>query len=316
MRQSLTIKLISLAVSSYMLLALGWWTLLLLNKNEKLKDVQNYLDTNNIDYSLITDEKFASQKTMILGEGFSFGIALVLGIYMLYRVYKKELIVEQSKANFQMSITHELKTPVTAIKLTLDTLKRKLNLQDSLLDIYNQGNSSAVRLDNLINKLLLANRLDSANTYSKEPLDILSILKNRMTLFHKLYPDFTIKMESDNLMSLVLFDREGFISVVDNIIENAYKYSDKEKKLTIQSYRSNKILKLNFKDEGIGIPVDKSKKVTEKFYRIGDEMTRTSKGTGLGLYIVNKILKDHKTSFAIKQHREKGVDFEIQLNII
>jgi len=317
MKQTSSIKIIALIVASYMLLAIGWWTVLLLNKNEQLKEAQNILDQKNIASNIITIEKFNSQRVMIMGEGIAFCLALILGIYLLYRVFRKELLIEKSKANFQMSITHELKTPVTAIKLTLDTLKRKLSLNSELQEVHLQGSKAASRLDNLINKFLVINQLDGNYSYEKEPILVVDLIAERVAFFKKMYPDFQISISNDSMHEKIMFDRESFISVLDNIIENAYKYSNERKKkldITVQSL--NKYFLLNFKDYGVGIEEKYRKVVFNKYFRIGDEMTRFKKGTGLGLYIVGKILDDHQVKYEIKQHENHGINFEIKIPII
>jgi two-component system, OmpR family, sensor histidine kinase CiaH len=114
--------------------------------------------------------------------------------------------------------------------------------------------------------------------------------------------DPEIDMNGDPLLLQIL---------VNNLIENAIKYSPKEGTITCRLQKKNKTILLQVADEGPGIPDDERKRVFEKFYRIGNETTRTTKGTGLGLYLCKKIVEDHRGSIKVAANLPRGSIFMV-----
>ena len=103
--------------------------------------------------------------------------------------------------------------------------------------------------------------------------------------------------------------------LVNNLIENAVKYSPKEAAIECSLHKRNKTVLLQVIDEGPGIPDNEKKKVFEKFYRIGNETTRTTKGTGLGLYLVKKIVQDHHGSIRVTNNLNRGCNFMVSFTM-
>ncbi|MEY3423159.1 MAG: hypothetical protein RIR48_3489, partial [Bacteroidota bacterium] len=185
-------KYLSYGVMVYMLLALIWWTVLLSRNNELLfhknLEVQN-ITQNNIT-TLSAGEKsiydtlkgdFINKKYMILGEGLVFGISLIIGMWMIQKAYNKEIENTQKQKNFLLSITHELKTPITSISLISDTLmKRKLNpeTQSQMLKSINEENK---RLEVLVSNLLMTARLENNYIFNFDKNSVVELLDN----FHK-----------------------------------------------------------------------------------------------------------------------------------
>ena len=102
--------------------------------------------------------------------------------------------------------------------------------------------------------------------------------------------------------------------LVNNLLENALKYSPKEKTIRLLFKKENDKIYLHVIDEGEGIPASEKKKIFEKFYRSGNEATRTAKGTGLGLYLCKKIVQDHKGRIEVKDNHPNGCIFTVTLN--
>jgi signal transduction histidine kinase len=98
---------------------------------------------------------------------------------------------------------------------------------------------------------------------------------------------------------------------VSNLLENANKYSPKDKAITIELTENTEAIHLSVKDEGCGIGKEEKKNVFKKFYRVGDERTRTTKGTGLGLYLCKKIAEDHGGSIAVEDNQPQGSNFTV-----
>ncbi len=307
-------------------MALLWWAILLLRHNQEIFNLkiellkeqqQNILGISEIDivdlehYPALMDT-LKREKNMIVGEGVVFGITLIIGIFLIYNASKRVLLASEKQKNFLLSITHELKSPLASIILILSTfVKRKLPY-DTIKELSNDGLGESIRLEELFNKILTATRIDKAYEFNFELVDFSSFLNNLVTSFQKLYPDGKISLNIEPNINLKI-DKEGMVSVIKNLLENAYKYSPNSKEINVSlNSESDKII-MTFSDHGIGIPKEERKKVFEQFYRIGNEDTRESKGTGLGLYITKKVILAHGGKIEIKESDSGGTKVVISL---
>jgi hypothetical protein len=109
-------------------------------------------------------------------------------------------------------------------------------------------------------------------------------------------------------------DRTSFPSIILNLFENAVKYSPDDSTITLALKRQNGKIVLSLADEGLGISDEEKKNIFQKFYRVGNEDTRKTKGTGLGLFIVNYLVQQHNGLVSVKNNTPKGSVFEIVFN--
>lgn len=300
-----------------MVAALAWWTLLLYNKNEELYKYQRaFIQQDVIDNlpDLATiHAKYDRQKIMILGEGFVFAVLLIIGILIINRAAKREFQIASMKNNFLLSVTHELKSPLASIKMILETLLNKPMLDsDKRNNISSNALKETNRLESMINKLLLSTKIEDHYQYNYEEIDIKSFLSNVISRYGYQGESHRIQLDCHDGISAEL-DKEAIQSVITNLVENAIKYSAKEDSITIRVETKNKELIIDCIDQGSGIPDVEKKEVLNKFYRIGNEEFRTTDGSGLGLFIVKKIIDAHKGSFDILDNKPKGTIMRIHL---
>ena len=300
-------------------MALIWWTILLHSKNKEVYVAKLEL-INSMPQEAATTNTVATltatykrQANMILGEGVVFGVSLLIGIWLIQRSFIRELETKERQNNFLLSITHELKSPLTAINLSLETLIRRKFDQETVNDIAGSALTESHRLEKLINDLLLASRLDHSYHFCMAKFDLSALTSD--TIFR--YND---KSESVNISSNIqagieiIGDSKALEKVITNLLENAIKYGDKspiDVELSKATHNSYAVLKV--KDNGPGIPVKERQKIFQKFYRMGSEHTRTSKGTGLGLYIIKKISEGHQGTVSFQENKPKGSIFEVKL---
>lgn len=254
--------------------------------------------------------------TMILGEGSIFLFILVVGAYVMITSHKRELKLSEQKRNFLLSVTHELKSPLASIKLTIQTiLKRNLEeqkrnefLSNSLKDIE--------RLDDLVENMLLATKIENSSyTYPMEEFDFSDLTSkiasrlqvhacgNERLIYTDVQPGIKIKGDSFALAS-----------VVTNLIENGIKYSTPCSTLTVKLSQVQHKVILTVTDQGIGIADIEKGKIFNKFYRVGSENTRKTKGTGIGLFIVKNVVEKHKGQIFVRDNQPKGTVFEVVFN--
>ena len=228
-----------------------------------------------------------------IGEGCIFMLLILVGAVYIFRATRRQLLLGQQQQNFMMAVTHELKTPIAITTLNLETLqKRKLDESQQQRIVANSLQETT-RLNDLCNNILLTAQLEAEQTNAaNEDLDLSALAQDCVTRSQNRYPARTFHFEAADDAAI---HGEAFMlqMLVNNLLENAVKYSAKEAPITVRVKNETDKVLLQVVDEGCGIPDEEKKKVFQKFYRIGDERTRTSKGTGLGLYLCRRIMKNH-----------------------
>jgi signal transduction histidine kinase len=311
-----------------MLLAFVWWAMLLhiknndafLAKKELLQRV--FIDNGSISQPqdlyfrpefLSLKNKYDHQEMMIYGEGLVFVFSLFFGIYMINLGYKSKVDSEKQTRNFLLSITHELKSPLTSIRLALETIQKRDLDNEKKIKLCSNGIEESDRLINLVNDLLLAARVESSYKPLLEKIDIQEKISLSVQSCKQRCPDAVIEWEPNSRPIFIMADDMGIRSAIDNLIDNALKYSFQSKYLKISIAENDDKVIIRFADHGIGISDEFKRKIFDKFYRVGSEDTRKTKGTGLGLFIVSEIVRIHHGKINVSNNLPKGSIFEITL---
>jgi two-component system, OmpR family, phosphate regulon sensor histidine kinase PhoR len=248
---------------------------------------------------------------MIIGEGLVFFLILIFGLWRIIRSIKKENELAKRQSNFLLSVTHELKTPLASTKLYLQTLlkrnfdaeKREELLEKTLLE--NQ------RLEEIVEAILISTRIDNQTLeIHKEKIDLNGEIKKIIEHFKKkINADIIVLNEQKNIQ----LESDLFMlrTIIMNLLENAIKYAGTKEKIEIDLVQEESSVKIRIKDFGPGIPADKQKIIFQKFVRLENEETRTSKGTGLGLFIVKEFTKLCGGDINFYPNENKGSVFEL-----
>ncbi len=248
-----------------------------------------------------------------MGEATVFVTLIGIGAFYVIRSFYKEFSLAKRQKNFSLSVTHELKTPIASTRLFAETLLNRKELseekkQSSLEKIIQEQD----RLQQLVDKILLASSIgESDQKLSYKPIAIRAFINNIIES-NSIYK--SIENNIDKKL-VVTIDDFFFTSVIQNLLDNARKYSSKEDVIVIESKIDSSHLLLSFFDQGIGVPDKEKSKIFEQFYRVEDEDTRSYKGTGLGLYLVNEIVKMHGAKIFCKNNHPKGSIFTIQFKL-
>ncbi|MBX7151541.1 HAMP domain-containing histidine kinase [bacterium] len=242
------------------------------------------------------DSRSDRKTAMFVSEGVFFCILLLVGIYLMFLAFRREVLLQSYQKNFILSVTHEFKSPLASLKLYIQTLssrevpleKRKNFLIHSLHDVE--------RLEKLVENVLEAARLDRDDyQYVMKPLDLSEVAQQSLKKIEHYANEETVQLDTDIHSSVVIKgDQHAIYSVFDNLIENAVKYSVTPKKISIKLYTLQRQAVFEIRDNGVGIEKKEMEWIFQKFYRVGNEMTRNTKGTGIGLFIVKKIVTRHK----------------------
>ena len=250
------------------------------------------------------------------GEGSIFLLVIMAGALVFYKAVRRQFKISQEQQNFMMAITHELKTPIAVAKLNLETMqKRKLDESQQQRLIYNTI-SETNRLDTLCNNMLISSQIEAGGyRFIKEEIDLGKLVDNCTEEFITRYPNRIINKNIEKEI-FITGDPMLLQIAVNNLIENALKYSPKDMPVGINLELNDTVAELQVTDNGPGIEDDEKQKVFAKFYRLGNEATKRAKGTGLGLYITRKIVKNHGGNIFILNNTNAGSIFTIQLAVI
>ena len=303
----------------YILLQFVWWSYLLVQLNnevyqQKIENIQHRSLTPDIQLS---EEKILQSKVherwwMVIGEGGVFLTLLLFGSIQTLRSFRKEMNLARQQKNFLLSITHEFKSPLASVKLYLQTLLKHDLDKEKKESFLNSAIADTDRLDNLVENALLANIIDHKGySFNKEDVNLSALVRLIVQRFQSV-PGFKNKIETD-LQEGIMFhaDKTAFSLLLNNILENAVKYSPEHSLIKIKLEKKNEKIYLAVSDEGVGIPDGEKQKVFQKFYRVGKEETRSTKGTGLGLFIVKYIVEHHNGKISVRNNNTKGSIFEI-----
>jgi two-component system, OmpR family, phosphate regulon sensor histidine kinase PhoR len=308
----------------YIFASFIWWSYLLItnNKNIMLQSREIlYIKYGNHGLSpeqvMQTEEyrklekQYKNQVFMVIGEGMVFMILLSAAIFQIWRSYRHELQLANQQRNFLLSITHELKSPLASIKLGLETIKKRDLERDAVKKITGNALQDTERLQQLVQDILLAAKFDDHSfKFVLSALNFSLFVNETIERIKRVHPERKIIAHIADKI-IINGDNQALTSLVSNIIENALKYSGPSSEVTITLAAGAENIILQVADEGIGIPDHEKEQIFKKFYRVGHEDTRKTKGTGLGLYIVKEIAEGHLAKIIIEDNQPKGSIFKI-----
>ncbi|MBI5661814.1 MULTISPECIES: HAMP domain-containing sensor histidine kinase [Ignavibacterium] len=281
--------------------------------------VSNYLIFEQV------GEKVSPQIVIDTPDVFPFvgGIVLLVGLsfsmVLIFRNLNVQIRLTRLYDNFIANITHELKSPLSSIQLYLETLNTRNVPAEKQKEFISQMIKDTARLQKLISTILEISALESRkNKVNFEVYDSCEIL-NR--LLKESAEQFRLKENTIGFKCLssakISIDINAFKMVIDNLIDNSIKYSTGELKINLIVKTSINKVEIHFSDNGVGISPEEQKNIFHKFYRIYDEDIPNVKGTGLGLYWVKEIIKNHRGKISVKSEgKGKGTTFIIELPVV
>ncbi len=246
-----------------------------------------------------------------------FALVLVgLTIYLVLSI--KSIRLHQRQVNFVDSVTHELKSPIAAVRLYLDTLRLRQGTLDAAqkAECYDVMEAELTRLEMLINQLLEVGRLERLGLESDpEDVTLAPLIQRSIRAacnHHKVMEEDTFDVDVE---PAIVHARQMVLEMVfGNLIDNAVKYAGNPPKVDVQVRVRHRKVVVRIADNGPGVPADQRKKIFDLFYRGGNELERTRKGTGLGLYIVRTLIHFLKGRVTVyDRFGQSGSIFEVEL---
>lgn len=282
------------------------------------RELRNNVDSvlNSVEYKIgdsAIQERFHTRNRQYIGEGLTFLIIILIGAGVVYTALRRTQLLSKQQHNFMLSITHELKSPIAAIKLNLETINKRKLTEEQLHMLLSRSIKETNRLNDLCNNLLLASQLESTRFKTADDrINLTGIVKEEVEQYiDRNTHSFLLDIKQDCFIS---GDKLLWKLVVSNLVENACKYSPKDSLVTVKLNKTDdQHWTLQVADRGDGISDEEKGKVFQKFYRVGSEESRHTKGTGLGLYIIAQIVDRHKGNIVVRDNEPRGSIFEITI---
>ncbi len=253
------------------------------------------------------------------------GLLLVISVtiftaYLLHRDVRRETRVAALRSQFVSSVSHELKTPISAVRafaelLDMGRVKSEQERAEYLRTIVGESE----RLSRLVDGVLEFSRIDQGKrVYRLQPVALEEVLRSaaRALDYSLAQGNFELRTEVDPAVPPVAADREALEQAVMNLLGNAMKYSGEDRRIDLSLSLEHNNAVIRVRDRGIGIPLEEQSRIFERFYRATDSDQRNIPGTGLGLALVDHIVKAHGGRVAVESLPGRGSTFSILLPIL
>jgi len=242
---------------------------------------------------------------------------LIFGLVLTIRAVSHELELARMKSDFVSTISHEFKSPLTSIRQIAEMLhsgrvpseERRRQYYDVLLE---QSERLSLLTENVLN---LARIEEGRKGFELQGTDPAALLQDVVTSMQDRvrHEGFSIELEIKKGLPMIMLDRDAVTQAITNLIDNAVKYSGGSRRVLVTASDEGASLQIAVKDLGIGIREEDLDKVFERFFRGGDELTRTVRGSGLGLALVREIVEAHHGNVRAESEPGKGSTFFIRL---
>ncbi len=305
------------AVSVLMLTQVAWWLDVF---SQNVNTIAELRKKNAILQGVINDpgviegiNSFAARKKlMFYSETFVFGVLTAVGLYLLFRALRLQEKARELQKQFIETVSHESKTPLTALKLRLESILEKSTHEPQLTKELTQSLEEVRRLASVFEKTLSLNRMENLG-FRFETVFFSELIKEVIRRMDPLFKQKNVNVWTSISGEIwVKGDLFGLQNLVQSLLENAVLYNDKsERKVSVELEEKNNEIRLKISDNGSGICDSEKTKIFEKFFR--GKSSRRVPGTGLGLYLAKHTVELHSGGIELKSSSEKGTQFEVVL---
>lgn len=291
----------------YILAQFVWWAVLLLRHDAELSTLRRESGTTRGPDGLHVSS--GSGAVMVLGEASVFLALLLLVMWLTYRAVRRDLRMASAQRNFLLAVTHELRTPIAAVKLQLQTLARHGLDETQRSSLLTTAAQETERLSLLTDKVLMATAGEDGLRLRPERTDVADAIRAAVDQARSTFAqDHVLELRAPQQLHAIA-DARALRSVLDNLIENAVKYSPLGSRIEVEVESDATTWRIMVSDEGPGIPEKERERIFERFYRAGSEETRERPGTGLGLYIVKQLMDRAHGRISVRRREPHGSIF-------
>ena len=227
--------------------------------------------------------------------------------------HEKILAAAKSRQDFTANVSHELKTPLTAISGYAELIENKMVDPEQQVRFARQIRSNAARLLNMINDILRLSELDDARQLAApQPVELLALAQEVCAGLQLQARQREVRLQCFGRPVTVSGDRELLKELLENLIQNAVRYNREGGFVQVTVKDTDRRAVLTVEDNGIGIPQDQQERVFERFYRVDKSRSRETGGTGLGLAIVRHIVQLHNARIQLTSAPDKGTKITVE----
>jgi len=311
-----------LLILGYIIAALVFWEMRLQQQNgriyaQEVITLRSQLDStrypNVYRYEMQQlNKKLESRTTQYVAEGTTFLIVILIGAAVVYGSFIRRMNLSRQQNNFMLAVTHELKSPLASIKLNLQTLDKHQLDEEKRRKLIERCINESNRLNDLCNNMLFTSQIEGRQY--KQAMEAFSLSDMAMDVSAEFAARYQRRFEQDIDDGCRIIGDQAMLRIaITNLVENALKYTPAQGTIRISVSTAGAAAVVQIADEGPGIPDDEKKRIFDKFYRVGNEESRKTKGTGLGLYLSSRIVRQHKGRLVVKDNEPHGTIFELQL---
>lgn len=241
---------------------------------------------------------------------------LLFGAWLVYKNVRREIQLSQIKSDFVSNVSHEIKTPLALINMYSETLEMgRINSEEKKNEYIKVIHKEANRLSRMVNKILNFSKIESGKRkYNFVETELNEVVNQIVSTYqhHFENSDFQYQLNLADNLPLIYGDQEAITDAINNLIDNAIKYSNDIKLIKINTGVSSNQVYVEIIDSGIGIPEKEQHLIFDKFYRVtkGDIANKV-KGSGIGLSIVKHIIDSHNGTISLKSKFNEGSNFTL-----
>jgi signal transduction histidine kinase len=246
-------------------------------------------------------------------------VVIVLGLGASYRLVRRESEMARLKSDFVAHVSHDLKTPLSLIRMFAETLEmNRVSDEATRQEYYGVITRESERLTRLINNVLDFSRIESGRQrYDLRPAAVEPVVHEVLEAFRYPLAQQGFKVDSDIEPDLpeLLMDPAAIGQALANLVDNVIKYSGERRRLAVAARLHGEEIRIEVADEGIGIPPAETSRIFEKFYRVGRSETQGRRGSGVGLTLVKHIVEAHGGRVSVESRPGEGSRFILHLPV-
>jgi two-component system phosphate regulon sensor histidine kinase PhoR len=242
-------------------------------------------------------------------------ITLLMGAFIIYKNIRKEVKLAQMKSDFVANVSHELRTPLSLIHMYAETLEMgRVKDEKKRNEYYQIIFKESERLTRMINNILNFSKIESGRKeYSFQRTSLNKVIQETIDVysFYLKQKGFQLEIDLADELPAIMLDVESITDCLINLLDNAVKYCGSEKFIKVSSGRKANSVYFEIMDRGIGISQKDLAHIFDKFYRVSSETVYNTKGSGLGLTLVQHIVQAHAAEINVQSNPGEGTTFRI-----
>ena len=282
------------------------------NPDEKFNIDFDYSHLSSVDMDIANwQQKVWGKMLWMLAAAIFLIFAVIFLFFRMYRALIKQKKIAEVKTDFANNITHELKTPLASLNLIVKSFQNEEIHQnpDSMKELIQTLARQNKRMQNIVDRVMESS-VDKQKLHL-EKVEINEFLQEFISDYHSETHQIHSEIEAEKLE--LKTDTFQLGRVIQNLLQNAEKYSPENSLVTVKSYRKNSDYIIEIQDEGRGIPAEEQKKIFEKFYRVPEGNLHNTKGLGLGLFICKQIMESLGGGILVQSSLRKGSMFILKI---